>query len=264
MFRGVDGGRRDRDDDGTTEALVLSGGKTTQPVVANFWGVVADEHTLDFAAEDTTAADSVTVAVEPPASVELSNQRLANSDNQEIVLDRASLRTSGFVAIYEAPLPETARASSLVGVSELRPAAARTNLRIDLDLEYTSDQNVVAVLHTDTNRDNSFEFSDGPRDAPYEDARGDLVTDRATLSVLTPSPTPSPTSTPSPTPTPTATPSPTPTQSSTPTPGPGEPPTATPTPTPGTDGPGFGLLVALFALVLSTGRLARPGGRGAE
>lgn len=269
VFAGVDGSQRDRDGDGTAEALVLSGGTTAQTLVANFSGVGADEYTVEFDVEDTTATDAVTVAVEPPASVELSNQRLADSNHQEIVVDRASLRTNGFVALYEAPLPATDRADRLVGVSAVLPAAERTNLRIDLGPAYTSDQDVVAVLHNDTNDDNRFEFSDGAKDAPYEDAQGDLVTDRATLFVQTPtptptpSPTPTPTPTPSPTPTPTATPSPTPTLSPAPTTHSGQPPTATPTPTPGTDGPGFGLAVALIALVLTTGLLARsdvPGG----
>jgi len=254
VFAGVGGSVRDRDGDGTAEALVVSGGTTSQTLVANFSGVATGEHTVDFAVQDTIASDAVTITVEHAAAVDVSDQRVADSDFQELVVDRAALRTSGFVAIYEAPLPAENRSSRLVGVSNKLSAAEHENVRIDLDRAFTASQDVVAVLHEDTDGNSVFEYSDGDTDAPYENAQGELVTDDATVEV----PTQTPTLSPRPTATPTLTPSPTPTATltRTPTPDPRTPtasPTAssTPTATPGADGPGFGLLGSVLAVALA-------------
>jgi surface glycoprotein (TIGR04207 family)/PGF-CTERM protein len=176
---------------------------------------------------------------QPTATVTFSDQTVLDNERQEVQVDSVTMSEGGFVAIHEGNAT-----GPVIGVSDKLGAGTTQDVRIDLDESIDSRTTLVAMPHLDSNEDNAYEFPE--RDGPYT-ADGTPVTDSGSVGVITPTPTPTPTATPTPTPTPTATPEPTPTPTT-------EPETDTPedTPTPtGTaeDGPGFGIVVSILALL---------------
>lgn len=197
-------------------------------------------------------------------AVTMSDQTVAGEGTiQSIVVDTSFLPDGGFVAIYASPLQQDNLGASIIGVSSYLDAVRHSHVRITLNTSLSRNQVLIAIPHRDTDDDNRFEFDDSTGvDEPYEDRGGELVTDAATITVMTPTPTPTstPTPTPSPTPSPTLSPTPTPTPgpTATPTPSPtrtptgGTMPTDTPPRTADADQPGFGVGTALTGLGLGS------------
>ena len=192
-----------------------------------------------------------------------------SSDGRTVSVGSVTMDTGGFVALYAVESPaalsvrrapadgcptsefdaDTATAA-LIGTSDALDAGQSTNVTVRLDEPLTASRTIVAVAHRDPNGDRRL---DPREDAPYT-ANGTIVADGVTVSVdrpTTPTTTVSPTTdapTTAVTPTTTATPHP---------PDTPEPTTTTPIPTTTADGPGFGPLVALLALVALTTLAAR-------
>lgn len=183
-----------------------------------------------------------------------------------IVLMIASIVTglaspeSVFVVITNSSVTDGVDAETIIGVSEYLDAMElHPNVPVVLESRVHRTQNLTAVVINDTNSNDRYDYPDD--DEPYT-IDGEFVSDSATVHVATPTPTPTatPTPTPTPSPSPTATASPTPSPSPSPT---GTPASTSPSPTAddstATNGPGFGPVIAIVALVLLTVLLHRRG-----
>jgi PGF-CTERM protein len=133
---------------------------------------------------------------------------------------------------------------SVRGTSEYLDEGDHSDISVTLDDPIEESGTLIAMPHLDTNGNEAYDFvtSDGAEDSPYT-ANGSAVTDEAEVTIEmateTPEPTPEPTATPTAEPTPTPEPEQTPTET--------EPPTPEPTTT--GDGAGFGVVLALIALI---------------
>jgi PGF-CTERM protein len=163
------------------------------------------------------------------------------TDSGEVISGiSAFLPNAGFVTIHDSTLQDGAVLESVRGTSKYFGPGQVNDISIRLDDPYQGGTHtIIAMAHRDTDGDAVYDFvtSEGTTDGPYV-LDGSAVTGSAEVEVSTPTPTTTtPTTTP-PTTTPTTT-----------------PPTTTPTPTPTTttsDGggvPGFGVAVALVALL---------------
>ena len=181
---------------------------------------------------DDNAATPGRVAEAPEGSVTINNQ---TTDGSTVTVASASLSDGGFVTIHDASVLEGALFDSVRGTSAYLEAGSHSDIEVSLDTPYEEAGTAIAMPHLDTDGDESYDFvsSEGADDGPYTDADGNAVVDSATLTIATPTPTEPPTTAP-------------PTEPPTTEPPATEPPTATPT---SGQQPGFGLVVALLALV---------------
>ncbi len=173
------------------------------------------------------------------AHVSASDQQ--SMDGSTVVLDSVTLQDGGFVTIHDASVADGAVFDSVRGTSEYLPPGTHENVKITLDEPLESDQAVIPMAHRDTNGNEAYDFvsSEGSADGPYVAAGGAVVT-KASVDVQN-TPTETPTATPSPTATAT--------ESS-------EAMTTSEESMTSTEGPGFGVVVALVAL-LATALLTR-------
>jgi PGF-CTERM protein len=152
-----------------------------------------------------------------------------DSGGSSVTVQEAQLSDGGFIAIHEG----SASGDVLGTTRYIDPGEEATNLGVGLSSDVSDGTTLVAMPHLDTNSNERFDFPDA--DGPYTED-GSPVTESATITVRgeqTPPPTPTPqviTATPPDTPTPRVV-------------------TVTPEETPGQDGPGFGVVVALIALI---------------
>jgi len=201
----------------------------------------------------------------PPTATVTFNDQSVSSEVETQAVTVASVQMDygstenrgGFIAIHQG-----SASGPVIGVSNYLDGGQTQNVRIALNASLTEETTLVAMPHLDTNGNQVYEFGEAPGlDAPYTTSDGAPVTDSATISVVvdTPVPSPTPTETPTPTPTPTSTPEPTPTATPEPTPTATPEPTEEPTPTPTTttSGPGFGVVVAVIALLAAALLAAR-------
>jgi PGF-CTERM protein len=173
------------------------------------------------------------------ASVTFNDQ---SSNGEQVRVASASLSEGGFVTIHDSTLQDDPF-GSVRGTSSYLEPGSNSGITVTLDDPIEESQTLIAMPHLDTNGNEAYDFvtSDGSEDTPYT-ANGTAVTDSAEVTIEMATPTPTPTA--EPTPTPTEEPTPTPTAEPEPT---TEPPTPEPTTT--GDGAGFGLVVALVALL---------------
>ena len=173
------------------------------------------------------------------ASVTFDDQ---SSSGEEVTVASATLSEGGFVTIHDSTLQDDPF-GSVRGTSEYLESGTSSNIAVTLDDPIEESQTLIAMPHMDTNDNQAYDFvtSDGSEDTPYT-ANGTAVTDEAEVTIEMPTETPTATPEPTPTATPEATPTP-----SEPTPTETEPPTPEPTTT--GDGAGFGIVLALIALI---------------
>ncbi|MEF8840046.1 MAG: BGTF surface domain-containing protein [Haloarculaceae archaeon] len=174
------------------------------------------------------------------ASVTFNDQ---STSGEEVRVASASLSEGGFVTIHDSTLQDGDVFGSVRGTSDYLEPGSSSGITVTLDDPITESGTLIAMPHQDTNDNEAYDFvsSDGAQDGPYT-ANGSAVVDPAEVTVEEPTPTATQTAEP----TPTETAEPTPTETAEPTPTETEPPT--PSPTQG-DGAGFGLVVALIALI---------------
>ncbi|MWG36870.1 DUF7282 domain-containing protein [Halomarina oriensis] len=172
------------------------------------------------------------------ASVTVEDQ---TTDGSVVTIASASLPEGGFVTIHDDTLQDGAVIESVRGTSEYQEAGNVTDLNVTLDTAFENTSTVIAMPHMDTNDNQQYDFvtSEGSDDGPYTNEDGSPVTDSAELTVggEGDGTTGTPTDTTEETPTP-----------SEPTTTEGEQ-TDDGTPTTDTSQPGFGIIVALVALV---------------
>ncbi|MEF8791083.1 MAG: BGTF surface domain-containing protein, partial [Haloarculaceae archaeon] len=173
------------------------------------------------------------------ASVTFENQ---TSMGDEVTVASATLSEGGFVTIHDATLQDGDVFGSVRGTSDYLDNGTSTDIVVTLDDPISETQTLIAMPHQDTNGNEAYDFvsSEGAQDGPYTSG-GEAVVDSAQVTYEEPTPTPTAT------PEPTATATPEPTATATPEPTATEP--STPEPTTTGDGAGFGVIVALIALI---------------
>lgn len=138
------------------------------------------------------------------------------SSGETLVVAQANLSVGGFIALFE-----ESRNGTLLGTSSHLDSGSHENVDVDLTTEYSDDTTVVAVLYRDTNDNSTF---DPTVDEPYRND-GTVVKDTAYVTSARPPTTVTVTAT---------------TSSA-----------ATDATVVNTKSPGFGILVALAALLLA-------------
>ncbi|PSP45849.1 PGF-CTERM sorting domain-containing protein, partial [Halobacteriales archaeon QH_1_68_42] len=240
---------RVREGNGTSDnpnAFTFTGDFSTRSAGINFTAVVRRSGT-----EISETYDGRLLG-EPTASVTFNDQSVSSEvDTQGVSVASVTMSDGGYVVIH-------AEDGSVIGASSYLEAGTHEDVRIALDENVDEEAELIAMPHLDTDGDNVYEFEGGSLDAPYTDDEGNPVTDSAAVGVVADTPVPTtepPTPTPSPTPTMTTEPEETTEPMTTTEP---EDTTEPPTPTPTTgDGPGFGVVVALIALLAAALLAAR-------
>jgi PGF-CTERM protein/surface glycoprotein (TIGR04207 family) len=189
------------------------------------------------------------------ATVSIEDQ---TTNGEFVTVASATLPEGGFVTIHDGTLQDGATLESVRGTSEYLESGDQSDLNITLDTPYTEDGTAIAMPHMDTNDNQEYDFvtSEGESDGPYTNAEGQPVTASASLTVETGDGTETGTGTTEDPGTDTET-----------VDDPGTATTMAPADTteatePGTgtsdgDGPGFGIVVALIALVAAALLAAR-------
>ena len=178
------------------------------------------------------ASDRTTVAVRRSRSNESTNGTASlaiadqRSTGETVTVDNVTLPAGGFVVVH-APNVSSAPIESTLGASSYLTNGTNENVEITLDRPLPKDSRVVVMAHTDSNENRVYDFSssNGSEDVPYT-ADGDPVTASARIEVEKP------------------------TRSATTTAGATTDGTARATT--GTDGPGFGVVLAGVVVVLAT------------
>jgi len=116
------------------------------------------------------------------ASVTIDDQ---TSDGSTVTVASASLPEGGFVTIHDSSLNDGATLESVRGTSDYLESGDASDIEITLDEPYTEDGTAIAMPHQDTNDNEQYDFvtSDGEDDGPYTDADGNIVLDDASLTV---------------------------------------------------------------------------------
>jgi PGF-CTERM protein len=114
----------------------------------------------------TTAAGPSTASGSGP-SITFDDQ---NSSGQTVLVQSATLPQNGFVAIYDSTRSGNAT-DKIIGASYLLDAGTTSNIRIQLDQPLNQTKSLTAVYHVDSNGNGEFDFvsSNGQQDpAPPE------------------------------------------------------------------------------------------------
>lgn len=194
-------------------------------------------------------------SIEPnrePATVTFEDQAVSSEvETQSVTIASATVPNGGYVVVHTTPIQQNDLAASVIGASSYLSSGGHQNIRIALETTISDTTELVAIPHRDTDGDNVYEFGapNFPGDGPYTAGTGP-VTDRASVTALTDTPVPSESNTPTPTlePLETSTLSATPVPSST-----TDPPSTTSSDgTPGTTGPGFGVVGTLSGIALGS------------
>ena len=245
--------------DGTTLTVTIRSTNQDNPILESQQVEVQDgSFAATFDLSGSVAGQSVTVTVREsqgasttsesgvitePANVDASGASIADS-GQIVTGVNAFLPNGGFVTIHDSSLQDGAVFDSVRGTSKYFTPGQVNNISIALDDPYQGGSHtIIAMAHQDTNGNAVYDFltSDGSQDGPYV-LGGSAVTASAEVTVSTPTTT---------TTTPTTT-TPTTTTPTTTTPTTTTPTTTTTEPTEttnGEDSPGFGVAVALIALL---------------
>ncbi|PSQ38935.1 hypothetical protein BRD13_05045 [Halobacteriales archaeon SW_5_70_135] len=242
--------------DGTTLTVTIRSTNQENPILESQQVEVENgTFAVDFDLSDGVAGQSISVTVREggvtrasesgvvtePANVDASGASI-NADGRLITGVSAFLPKGGFVTVHDSTLQDGAVIESVRGTSKYFGPGQVNDIQIALDGGFQGGTStIIAMAHLDTNGNNVYDFvtSGGAADGPYV-VDGSPVISQGEVTVPTPTPTTT-TSTPTPTTT-TSTPTPT-TETPTPT------TTTETTTTEGGDSPGFGVAVALIALL---------------
>ncbi|WP_435076394.1 DUF7282 domain-containing protein [Halococcus sp. AFM35] len=90
-----------------------------------------------------------------------------NSSGESVLIKSATLPESGFVAIYDSTRSGN-ETNQVIGASYPLSAGTSDNIRIQLDQPINSSKSLTAVVHTDSNGNDQFDFvaSNGQQDPP--------------------------------------------------------------------------------------------------
>jgi hypothetical protein len=143
--------------------------------------------------------DQLDRKTQPTAAVTLTNQSAADGT---LTVERVRLPHGGWVVVHnQTYLAENDPLTSVGGRSTYLSAGVHRNVTVRLDQPLTRSQTVVAVPYRDTNGNKRYDYlrSGGVYDAGYVNRTGQnatIVTDRAHVSVPSPTTTPAHTSAP--------------------------------------------------------------------
>ncbi len=160
--------------------------------------------------------EPATVTVPGQASVTLESQATAGSS---LTVQSVSVSKGGFVTIHDASLLDGDTFESVRGTSAYLEAGEHSDVEVTLDEPVEESGTFIAMPHLDTNGNEEYDFvsSEGTDDGPYTTSGGDIVLDDAEVTLSMASETDD-----------------------------GQMAEGSPT---GTSQPGFGLVVAMLALV---------------
>ncbi len=199
------------------------------------------EFTATIRKGSTVLGDEVDGVVGEGASAEVTFDD-QETDGSSVVVSSVTLSEGGFVTIHDATLLDGDALGSVVGTSEYLDAGTHEDVEVSLDSSLEEDQELIAMPHMDSNDNEEYDFvtSEGADDGPYTGDDGNAVTDSAQITIGSGTTTAEPTDTTTAEPTDTTTAEPTDTTTDEPT----DEPTTTEE-----EGPGFGALAAVIALI---------------
>jgi len=129
-------------------------------------GTPSAEVTLNTQGAADAATDAVTYEA-TSASVSLPDQR---TDGGSVTVDSATLSEGGWVVV----LNEGGRNADAVRGRTYLSAGSHSDVEVSLDEPVSSDTELAAQVHHDTNGDRLFDYSGGDTDRPYENADDDV------------------------------------------------------------------------------------------
>lgn len=95
------------------------------------------------------------------------------SDGSTVVVLDATIPQGGFIAIHETN--EDGSPGAVIGHTEFLEPGTSSNVNVSLDEPIESDQSLIAMLHQDTNDNETYDFPDA--DGPYTNEAGAVVDD---------------------------------------------------------------------------------------
>ncbi|WP_442905083.1 DUF7282 domain-containing protein [Haladaptatus sp. ZSTT2] len=133
-----------------------------------------------------TELESVDGVVGEGASAEVTFDD-QETDGSSVVVSSVTLSEGGFVTIHDATLLDGDAAGSVVGTSEYLDAGTHEDVEVSLDSTLEEDQELIAMPHMDSNGNEEYDFvtSEGADDGPYTGEDGNAVTDSAQITIGT-------------------------------------------------------------------------------
>ncbi|WP_394340610.1 DUF7282 domain-containing protein [Natrinema ejinorense] len=141
------------------------------------------DETYDFAASEgeddgpyTANGEAVvdTAKLTVPATVDAMDQE---GNGETITVESVTLHDGGFVTVHDSTLADGAVFDSVRGTSAYLGPGTHEDVEITLDEPLTSDDDVFAMAHQDTDADEAYDFleSEGAADGPYAAAGGPIM-----------------------------------------------------------------------------------------
>ncbi|MDF9743963.1 MSCRAMM family adhesin SdrC [Natrinema sp. S1CR25-10] len=157
----------------------LTGSQTVVPMAHQDTN---DNEAYDFAASEgeddgpyTANGDAVvdTAKLTVPATVDAMDQE----GGETITVESVTLHDGGFVTVHDSTLADGAVFDSVRGTSAYLGPGTHEDVEITLDDPLTSDDDVFAMAHQDTDADETYDFleSEGSSDGPYAAAGGPIM-----------------------------------------------------------------------------------------
>jgi PGF-CTERM protein len=133
---------------------------------------------------ETTNDSAFPATASGSAQVVFADQEAAN-DGTRVVVESATLPDGGFVVIHNESLMDGDVRSSMIGVSENLDAEQSEDIEISLANRIDETQTLYAVLYRDTDDDGDFEYEGvgATTDQPYLDDSGSAIFDNAEVQV---------------------------------------------------------------------------------
>ncbi len=131
-----------------------------------------------YTADGDAVVDTAKVTV--PASLATADQQ---SDGETVTVDSVTLHDGGFVTIHDSTLTDGAVFESVRGTSEYLGPGTHEDIEITLDDPLTADEDVFAMAHLDTNDNEQYDFleSDGADDGPYVAGADPIMTSSSVM-----------------------------------------------------------------------------------
>ncbi len=99
------------------------------------------------------------------------------SDGETVVIERVTLHNGGFVTVHDSSLLDGAVFESIRGTSEYLGPGTHENVEIPLEEPLAEDDTLFAMAHLDTNDNQAYDFldSEGEEDGPYVAVGGPVM-----------------------------------------------------------------------------------------
>jgi PGF-CTERM protein len=106
------------------------------------------------------------------------------TDGETVTIDSVTLHDGGFVTVHDATVTEGAVFESVRGTSDYLAPGTHENVTVELDAPLNETTTIVPMAHMDTNGNEVYDFvtSEGAEDGPYV-ARGGAVVATAEATV---------------------------------------------------------------------------------